>query len=308
MAWTVSDMPPQDGRSAVVTGAGGLGFETALALARAGAEVILASRNPEKGAAAVDEVRAAAPEAQVRFERLDLASLASVRDFAARLLGERTRLDLLVNNAGVMALPKRQVTEDGFERQFGTNHLGHFALTALLAPLLRAAAAPRVVTVSSLAHLQGAIHFDDLQWEGRYRPSAAYAQSKLANLLFALELQRRADAAGWNLKSLAAHPGVSRTELIANGPGGGFGGYKLFKMIVGPLLSQSAAAGALPTLYAATAPDVRGGDYFGPDGPIEMKGAPARARISSRAKDEAVARRLWEESERLTGVTFRPGN
>lgn len=305
MGWSVSDIPPQGGRSAVVTGAGGLGFETALALARAGGEVVVAGRNPQKGEAAVGQIRAAAPGSAVRFEALDLADLASVRDFARRLAAERASLDLLVNNAGVMALPKREVTKDGFERQFGTNHLGHFALTALLAPLLRQAGAPRVVTVSSLAHMGGAIHFDDLQWEHRYRPTAAYGQSKLANLMFALELQRRAAAAGWNLTSLAAHPGYSRTELIANGPGQS---YRWFEMIFGPFLGQSAAAGALPILYAATAPDVRPGDYYGPDGPMEMKGAPKRARITARAKDEAVARRLWEESERLTGVTFRPGN
>jgi NAD(P)-dependent dehydrogenase (short-subunit alcohol dehydrogenase family) len=305
MAWSVADIPPQHGRAAVVTGTGGLGYETALALVRAGADVILAGRSPEKGAAAVAQIRAAAPRGAIRFAPLDLASLASVRAFANRLLGERASLDLLVNNAGVMAPPKRRTTEDGFELQFGTNHLGHFALTGLLAPLLRQAKAARVVSVSSLAHRQGDIDFDDLEWERSYKPWAAYSQSKLANLLFALELQRRARAAGSELTSLAAHPGFARTELMANGPGATADSVS---RVLGPLVSQSAAAGALPVLFAATSPEARGGDYYGPGGLMEMKGPPRRARISDRARDEALARRLWDESERLTGVPFRLAN
>jgi NAD(P)-dependent dehydrogenase (short-subunit alcohol dehydrogenase family) len=305
MAWSVSDIPALNGRSAVVTGAGGLGFETALALARAGGEVILAGRNPAKGAEGLAQIRAAAPGAAIRFEPLDLASLASVEAFASRLLAERSSLDLLVNNAGVMAPPQRQATSDGFELQFGTNYLGHFALTAWLLPLLRRADAPRVVSVSSLAHLQGAIRFDDINWERAYRPTAAYAQSKLAMLLFALELQRRADAAGWGLVSNAAHPGYARTELIANGPGAAA---QAFNLAFGPLLGQSPAQGALPQLFAAAAPEAAGGAYYGPAGFLELKGPPAPAKMTARAQDPAAARRLWEVSEQLTGADMRLGN
>jgi NAD(P)-dependent dehydrogenase (short-subunit alcohol dehydrogenase family) len=305
MGWSVSDIPSQTGRTAVVTGAGGLGFETALALARAGGDVVLAGRSLEKGEAAVGQIRAAAPGAAVRFEALDLASLASIKAFAGRLAAERASLDLLVNNAGVMAVPKRRETADGFELQFGTNHLGHFALTAQLAPLLRRSDAPRVVNVSSVAHRNGAMRFEDLQGERRYDPWAAYSQSKLANLLFALELQRRASAAGWGLISNAAHPGYARTELMANGPGGGT---EVFGRLFGPLLGQSGAAGALPQLYAAVAPDARGGEYYGPGGWMELKGPPRVAKIMPQGKDEAAARRLWDISEELTGVPFRFGN
>jgi NAD(P)-dependent dehydrogenase (short-subunit alcohol dehydrogenase family) len=303
MNWSVADIPPQQGRSAVVTGVGGLGFETALALARAGGEVILAGRDPEKGAAAVAEIRAAAPNGAISFEALDLADLASVDAFAGRLHAARSSLDILVNNAGVMALPKRRATVDGFEMQFGTNYLGHFALTARLAPMLRQADAPRVVQVSSLAHLRGALNFDDLQWEHAYRAGGAYAQSKLAMVVFALELQRRADAAGWDLMSMAAHPGYAQTRLIANGPGAWA---PAINRLVGPLFSQSGAAGALPILFAATSPEAAGGEYYGPAGASELKGPPARARIAARARDTAAASRLWEASERLTGVTLQP--
>ena len=307
MAWSVSDIPAQAGRTAIVTGVGGLGFETALALAGAGAEVILAGRNPAKGAASVGEIRARVPSAAVRFEELDLADLGSIDRFAARMLAERTRLDLLVNNAGVMAPPERRETADGFELQFGTNHLGHFALTARLAPLLARAQGARVVGVASLAHLGGKMDFEDLQSERRYRANAAYAQSKLANILFALELQRRAQAAGWTLVSNAAHPGYSRTELIANGPGES-GATQVFDRLFGSLLGQSAADGALPILYAATAPEARGGEYYGPRGLIGFKGPPARARMTEAARDPIAAARLWEASERLTGVSFRLGD
>ena len=218
--WTANDVPPQAGRLAVVTGTGGLGYETALVLAQHGAEVILAGRNEQKGRDAIRKIKAFARGATVRFELLDLADLASITAFANRLAAEDRPVDLLVNNAGVMALPSRRMTVDGFELQFGTNYLGHFALTARLLPLLERGRAARVVEVSSGAHrLGGAIHFADLQWERSYKPWAAYAQSKLAMLMFALELQRRSDQAGWGLMSTAAHPGYARTELIANGPG-----------------------------------------------------------------------------------------
>jgi NAD(P)-dependent dehydrogenase (short-subunit alcohol dehydrogenase family) len=217
-SWTTKNIPPQNGRCAVVTGAGGLGFEDALALARAGAEVIIASRDPGKGAEAVAQIRQAVPAANVRFERLDLASLASVADFATRVRAQRTSLDLLINNAGVMTPPMRQATADGFELQLGTNYLGHFALTAHLLPLLRKGQDARVVTLSSVAARGGKIDFDNLNAERGYQPMPVYGQSKLACLMFALELQRRSDAAGWGVTSIAAHPGIARTELLFNAP------------------------------------------------------------------------------------------
>src|SRR6201999_3343202 len=249
-----SDIPSQLGRSAVVTGAtGGLGYETALALARAGAEVVLTGRDDRKGQAAIEKVEREALGARVSYARLDLASLASIADFAERMQS-RPSLDMLINNAGVMALPRRQTTADGFEMQFGTNYLGHFALTARLMPLLRRASGPRVVNVSSLAHRTGFIDFDDLQGVRIYSPWKAYGQSKLATLMFALELQRRSDAAGWNLISNAAHPGFARTNLFAGGPGGLV---SLASGFAAPLFGHSAADGARPTLFAATSPEAK---------------------------------------------------
>jgi NAD(P)-dependent dehydrogenase (short-subunit alcohol dehydrogenase family) len=303
--WGLQDIPGESGKLAIVTGAtGGLGYETALGLAMAGAEVILVGRNNAKGAEALRRIRAVAPKAKLRFENVDLASLSSVASFADRLLAEGRPIDILVNNAGVMAPPKRKTTQDGFELQFGTNHLSHFALTGRLLPLLRKAAAPRVTTVSSLMHKIGAdIHFDDLQWARKYNPNGAYAQSKLANLLFAIELQRRSDAAGWGLMSNAAHPGGSQTDLIANGLGAKTLPGRISARMVG-WLGQSAAAGALPTLFAATAPDARPGGYYGPDGFFEMKGAVAPAAISAKAQNAELARKLWNVSEKLTGVAW----
>ncbi|MBV9840250.1 MAG: SDR family oxidoreductase [Sphingomonadaceae bacterium] len=301
--WTTSDIASLGGRSFVVTGPGGLGFETGLALARAGGAVILAGRDPTKGEASRDAIRAQAGEADVRFERLDLASLASIRAFAERLAGQRESLDVLVNNAGVMALPQRRITADGFEMQLGTNHLGHFALTGLLLPLLRRGSSPRVVTVSSLAHRNGRIAFDDLQSERRYSGWRAYGQSKLANLLFARELQRRSDEEDWGIASIAAHPGASSTDLMDNGPGRRSIAGRLARLFA-PLVFQSAARGALPQLYAATSPDAVPGGYYGPDGFSEMKGEPAAARRTMAARDDAVAARLWAVSEELTGVRY----
>jgi NAD(P)-dependent dehydrogenase (short-subunit alcohol dehydrogenase family) len=305
MAWTTRDMPSQSGKLAIVTGANaGLGYETALALAAAGAEVIVAARNRSKGAEAVRRILAQYPSARARLELVDLASLASVRDFAVRIAADCGQIDLLINNAGVMMPPRRQITTDGFELQFGVNYLAHFALTAQLLPALRRAAAPRVVSLSSGAHHSGVIQFDDLQWERRaYRPWPAYSQSKLAMLMFALELQRRSDAAGWGLISNAAHPGFARTELIANGPGAR-SVFAVLTGILGPLISQSAADGALPTLFAATSPEAVAGGYYGPSRRFEMKGPPKRARVARRARDEAAAARLWDVSEQLTGVRF----
>ncbi len=302
--WSVEDIPSQSGKLAVITGAtGGLGYETALALARAGADVLVTGRNAEKGRIAIDQIKCAEPSAKVRFAMLDLASLASVRALAEIMVENGRPVDLLINNAGVMDLPTRRLTEDGFELQFGTNHLSHFALTALLLPLLRKAQAPRVVNVSSLAHRGGKIDFTNLQAERKYNSWAAYQQSKLANLLFTFELQRRSDAYGWGLMTNAAHPGFARTELIPNGPG--TGGLKGIGMkVLGFFMSHSAAAGALPTLFAATAPEAAPNGYYGPNGFYELKGPVAPAKVLPQAKDKAVARKLWEVSEQLTGVKW----
>jgi NAD(P)-dependent dehydrogenase (short-subunit alcohol dehydrogenase family) len=300
--WTAAEIPSQKGKTIVVTGAGGLGYETALELARAGADVILAGRDAAKGAQAVAQIKQAVPNAQVEFETLDLASLASIRAFGPRLGSRRTQLDVLVNNAGVMTPPKRRTTADGFELQLGTNHLGHFALTAQLLPLLRKAKSPRVVSVSSIAARDGLMHFEDLQAERSYNPMVSYNQSKLANLLFAFELQRRSDAAGWGLASIAAHPGIARTELLPNGAGR-FSPVGIIRRLLW-FLFQPAAQGALPTLFAATSPDAKSGGYYGPDRLNEIRGYPTAAKIPPKALDTAVAAQLWEVSARLTGATF----
>lgn len=305
VTWTTKDIPDQSGKLAIVTGAtGGLGLETALALAGAGAEVVLAGRNQSKGDAAEALIRSHYSQARVRFEPVDLASLASVEAFADRLLAAGQPVDVLVNNAGVMALPQRQSTADGFERQFGTNYLSHFALTARLLPLLSAAKA-RVVQLSSIAHRSGRIRLDDLNYTTGYKPWPVYAQSKLAMLMFALELDRRSRANGWGLTSVAAHPGFARTDLIANGPAPGPGSIVgwVSGLAVG-LLGHSAAEGALPQVMAATMPGVTGGAYFGPQGWKEMKGPPGPGQIAPQALDAAVAAKLWAASETLTGVAF----
>jgi NAD(P)-dependent dehydrogenase (short-subunit alcohol dehydrogenase family) len=302
--WTTADIPPLNGKTAVITGAtGGLGYETALALAGAGAGVTLTGRNEAKGRHALQAIRGQFPNAEIAYENLDLANLASVADFAKRYAAAHASLDLLVNNAGVMALPERQTTADGFEMQFGTNYLGHYALTAHLLPRLRRGNQPRVVNLSSLTHRRGVINFDDLQGTRSYSPSRAYSQSKLAMLMFALELQRRSDAAGWGVMSNAAHPGFARTDLIANGPGAN-GLLGLLGKVLQPFISQSAAAGALPTLFAATSPEAKPAGYYGPNGFFELKGPPAAAKIMPQANDAAAAARLWDVSAALTGVSF----
>ena len=297
--WTAADIPDQSGRVAVVTGANsGLGLVTARELARAGARVVLASRSAEKGRDAASRIVSAVPGADVSAAILDLADLKSVREFATTA---PERVDLLINNAGVMAAPRR-LTTDGFESQFGTNHLGHFALTGLLLGRLLAAPAPRVVTVSSTMHRGGKIDFDDLQGERKYSRWGAYSQSKLANLMFCFELQRRAVAADTALLSVAAHPGYASTNLQAAGTDRF---YERWFMAVGNrLLAQSADLGALPTLYAATVPDLPGGTYVGPGGRSEQRGYPKVVSAAGKAYDEAAWRRLWEVSEELTGVHY----
>ena len=302
--WTTADIPSLSGKTVVVTGAtGGLGYETALALAGAGATVVLTGRNDLKGRHALDGIRARFPDARIAYETLDLASLASVADFAGRFAAGHAALDILVNNAGVMALPTRRTTADGFEMQFGTNYLGHYALTARLLPWLRRGKQPRLVNLSSTAHRSGAIDFDDLQGARAYRPWKAYSQSKLAMLIFALELQRRSDAAGWGVMSNAAHPGYARTDLMTNGPGANSLLWQI-NNVLRPFISHSAAEGALPTLFAATSPQAKLGGYYGPNGFYELKGAPVPAKIMSQATDAAVAARLSDISAALTGVSF----
>ncbi|MFL5909532.1 MAG: oxidoreductase [Gaiellaceae bacterium] len=301
MKWTAEDIPDQSGRLAVVTGANsGLGLVTAGELARAGATVIVACRNTSKGEAAAEEIRGKAAGADVSVEALDLADLSSVRGFADRLHGTRQKLDLLIDNAGVMA-PPRRTTADGFELQLGTNHLGHFALAGLLLDVLRATPGARVVTVSSFMHHRGKIDFDDLNGERSYSRYGAYSQSKLANLMFMLELDRRLKAADSDVVSVAAHPGYAATNLQLSAPPL----HERLAMRVSNLLfAQSAEMGALPILYAATAPDVQGGFYIGPDGSGERRGHPTTVSPNKRALDTAAAARLWEVSEELTGVSY----
>jgi NAD(P)-dependent dehydrogenase (short-subunit alcohol dehydrogenase family) len=303
--WTTDDIPDLSGRTALVTGANsGLGFESALALARAGAQVVLACRDQTKGADALDRITGSVPTATLSLEPLDLSDLSSVRAFAAAFAEKNAGLDLLLNNAGVMAIPRRE-TADGFEMQFGTNHLGHFALTGLLLDRLLARPGARVVTVSSAVAQVGRIRFDDLQGVRKYGKWSAYAQSKLANQLFTLELDRRASRAGVDLVSVAAHPGYAATNLQAVGPQmSGSGLMERLSDIGNKLFGQSAAGGALPSLYGATAPGVSGGQYFGPDGFMAQRGAPTAVSFVKAARDPAAASRLWEVSEELTGVRF----
>ena len=300
--WTAAQIPALQGRTALITGANsGIGYQAALELARHGAHVLLACRSQHKGEQALARLLAEAPGSRAELALLDVSSLADVRRFSAQFLARGLALDILINNAGVMALKPRQVTPEGFERQFATNHLGHFAPTGLLLPAMAASPAPRVVTVASLAHRGGSIHFDDLQLERSYSPWGAYNQSKLANILFARELARR--ATGTKLLSLPVHPGVSQTSIVANGPGGNDLKTRVL-FTFASFLTQSDAAGALPTLYAATSPNAISGTYIGPDGFMEMKGAPIVVQPRPHALDQATAERLWTVSEQLTGVVY----
>lgn len=303
--WTADDIPALGGKTVVVTGGNsGIGFEAARQMARKGAHVILACRDTGRAADALQQIRTLHPSASVEAMQLDLASLESVHRFARDFAAKSVPLDVLCNNAGVMAIPRR-TTAEGFEMQIGTNHLGHFALTGLLLEPLLAAPAARVVNVSSTAHKPGRIDFDDLQGEKSYRKWMAYAQSKLANLLFTYELQRRLEAAGARAVSVACHPGYSATNLQAVGPQ--MSGSRIAARLMdlgNRFFSQPAAMGALPTLYAATSPDARGGDYIGPDGFMENYGHPRKTRSTARSHDRAVASRLWEVSEQLTSVRY----
>jgi NAD(P)-dependent dehydrogenase (short-subunit alcohol dehydrogenase family) len=299
--WSTADVPAQSGRIAVVTGSNtGIGYHTAAVLAQRGAHVVLAVRDLDKGNLALARIVAAQPKADVTLQELDLSSLDSVRAAAEKLRSAYPRIDLLINNAGVMWTPK-QLTADGFELQFGTNHLGHFALTGLLLDSLLPVRGSRVVTVSSTGHrLRAAIHFDDLQWEHHYDRYAAYGQSKLANLLFTYELQRRLAQQHKNTIAAAAHPGAASTELGRNVP-------TLLKplfTLAGSVLFQNAAMGALATLRAATDPEVEGGQYYGPDGLGEQRGHPKLVSSSAQSHDADLQRRLWQVSEELTGVSY----
>ena len=299
--WTASDVPGQSGRVAVVTGANtGIGFETARVLAARGATVVLAVRDTDKGRQAAARISAAAPRADVTVQHLDLTLLDSVRAAADALQAKYSRIDLLINNAGVMYTPKT-TTRDGFELQLGTNHLGHFALTGLLLQRMLPVAGSRVVTVSSIAHrVQAEVDLEDLQWERRtYSRGGAYGQSKLANLLFTYELQRRLADKGSTV-ALAAHPGIADTDLMRNSPLA----VRVLAAVIRPVLLQSADRGALPTLRAATDPGVRGGEFYGPDGFREGRGHPVRVESSKKSHDTVLQRRLWEASEQVTGVSF----
>jgi NAD(P)-dependent dehydrogenase (short-subunit alcohol dehydrogenase family) len=297
--WTAADVPDQSGRVAIVTGANsGLGYDTAAVLAARGAHVVLGVRDLEKGTQAANRIKAASPHADVALQEIDLSSLASIRTAAEALRTNYPRIDLLINNAGVMYVPTREATKDGFEMQFGTNHLGHFALDGLLIDSLLDVPGSRVVTISSVGHrILAAIHFDDLQWERGYNRVRAYGQSKLANLLFTYELQRRLAARGAPTLALAAHPGFSDTELMRYLP-------SFIPGFLWKLATQPADMGALPTLRAATDPAAQGGEYYGPDGIGEVKGHPKLVASSAQSHNADLQRRLWTVSEELTGVTY----
>lgn len=303
--WTTADIPNQSGKTVIVTGANsGLGYETTLALAVKGAHVVMACRDLGKGEQAAAAIRRQQPNAALVVKELDLASLASVRRFAAEFQQHHQTLALLCNNAGLMAIPRR-TTADGFEMQLGTNHLGHFALTGLLLPSLLQTPGARVVTVSSGLHERGTINFPDLMGQQHYDKWAAYSQSKLANLLFAYELQRKFAATGVNAKSVAAHPGYAATNLQGVGPAmAGSWPARIGMMLANRLLAQSAATGALNLLYAAVAPDVNGCDYIGPTGFQGMRGAPGKVRSNAESYNAEIAANLWTVSVELTGVTY----
>lgn len=302
--WTASQIPSQAGKLAIVTGANsGIGYHTALELARAGATVILACRNPQKAEAAKAKILSALPQAHLEIAKVDMADVNSIKQFAEAFVAGGRKLDLLINNAGIMALPQRTPTAQGFEMQFGTNHLGHFALTGELMPALLKTPSSRVVTVASIAHKGGRMRYEDPNWEKSYDPRKAYSQSKLANLLFGLELDRRLKRAGADVSSIIAHPGVATTNIVTNGMGAGLK-TKFINNIALPLLAQSEDRGALPILYAATSPDAKSGHYYGPDGLAEIKGYPVEVQPKPHALDPVSAARLWHISEQMTGIEY----
>ncbi len=311
----VATVPDLSGKLAVVTGSNsGLGFGLARRLSAAGADVVMAIRNRAKGEAAIDEIRATTPDAKLTIKPLDLSSLASVAALGEQLNADGRPIDILINNAGVMTPPKRDTTADGFELQFGSNHLGHFALTAHLLPLLRANDGARVVSLSSIAARQNAhIHFDDPQFAKSYAPMHAYRQSKLAVLMFARELDRRSQEAGWGITSAAAHPGLTKTNLQISGPSHGRAKPSAMERLytvswrLAPFLWQEIDEGILPALFAAASPQAEAGGYYGPQGIYEAAGGGVTpAKVPAPARNEADSRRLWELSEQLTGVSF-PG-
>lgn len=303
MKWNVSDIPSQKGRHVLITGTAGIGYETALALARAGASVIIAGRDKTKGDVALKKIRSAVPSALVRFETVDLASIKSIKQFGQRMRTNGTPLDALINNAAIMTPPERRETADGFELQFGTNYIGPFVLTSELLPLLRQGNHTRVVTVCSLANRAGKINFDDLQSIKSYKPMEAYAQSKLADLIFAIELERRGLIEGWGIASIAVHPGIASTNLtIASADPNSFGS-KIKRGLIS-LLAKPPAEGAWPTLYAVTSPDAIAGEYYGPTGFQELRGKPGIAKTPPLGTDPVLARRLWDATELLIGERF----
>jgi NAD(P)-dependent dehydrogenase (short-subunit alcohol dehydrogenase family) len=301
--WRPQQIPTQQGRLAIITGANsGIGYQAARYLSRAGATVLLACRNREKGEHARAQIVSSQPTAKVEVRLLDVADLESVRRFANEFLNEGRPLDLLMNNAGVMAIPERRTTPQGFEMQFGTNHLGHFALAGLLLPALLRQPGSRIVTVASIAHKGGKLNFDDLNAERDYDPRRAYQQSKLANLVFGLEFDRRLRARSAETASVIAHPGVAVTNIVSNGMGTGLKGRIVNALL--PLVAQSDIRGSWPLLYAATSPEAHGGGYYGPDGIAEIKGTPVEVKPKPHALDPAAGKRLWEISEKLTGVRY----
>ncbi|MGG5373263.1 oxidoreductase [Enterococcus sp. AZ196] len=296
--WTEKEIGSQIGKNVVITGTGGLGYEAAITLAGAGANVIIAGRNPEKGRKAVDGIKSVYPNAIISFQQLDLADLASIKKFSEVIQSRFKKLDILINNAGVMAVPERHVTKDKFELQLGTNYLGHFALTAHLIPLLRKVQTPRVVTVSSMAHRSGKIHFDDLQLEQNYDPDVAYSQSKLACLMFALELHKRSVAAGWGITSIGVHPGGVATDLIDNGPG-----KTLYTRLIYHTL-QTPSEGARASLLAATSSEAQSGSFYGPTRLMEIYGKPKLIEPASQALDAQASAKLWDISSELVHADF----
>lgn len=301
--WTAKKISNLTGKIAIVTGTGGVGLEDEIALAASGATVVVAGRNPKKGNDAIEKIRKQTPDAKVSFEQIDLASLNSIKEFSQKIRDKFDHVDILINNAGIMTPPERKTTSDGFELQFGTNYLATFALTGALLPLIKKSSDGRIVSLSSIANRQGKIELDNLQAEKEYKAMPAYAQSKLAILMFSMELQRLSEQNGWGIKSIAAHPGVAQTNLIFNGAGrNSIQGF--LRGTLGSLFFQKADQAAWPTLYAATASDAVGGEYYGPSRMRETSGYPKIANKPVAANDTKMAQKLWKISEDLTRIHY----